>query len=43
MIENVIGKKREIGGSSDDEEYDSQEWDIRPDAGLTPRGGIRLV
>ena len=34
--------KRE-GGSSDDEEYDGREWDIRPDVGLTPRRGIRLV
>ena len=30
-IENVSGEKREIGGGND-EEYDDQERDIRPEA-----------
>jgi len=38
-IEGVQGKERGIGYSNDNE-YDGQEWDMRPDAGSVVHGSI---
>ena len=38
----VLGKKTEIVGSNNNDEY-GKEWDIHPDAGLVIREGMRRV
>ena len=35
-----MGKKKEIGGSSDNGRCDGQEWDICPDEELAVHGSI---
>ena len=36
------GKRGKIGGRNDDEEWNGQEWEIRPDEGPAVRGNMRL-
>ena len=36
----LLGKNREIGGSSDNERYDGQDWDIRPDGEPVVHGSM---
>ena len=37
---NALRKKREIGGCSDNERFDDQEWDIRPDGETAVHGSM---